>query len=158
MLVIAECQTTNLLKAADKVNIFILSHLLSDCHVLLKMDIRKYSSKKRPREDESQDDDTDVDVLTTHYEGCSTNLTAKALAKRRFINQSSPIGANGSPNILGYIVKILKQVCFAKFAKSLENRRLLLAEHGHLVVYLIGTMARKSLRHIMIPSRIKMLL
>ena len=30
------------------------------------MDIRKYFSKKRPREDESQDDDTDVDVLPTH--------------------------------------------------------------------------------------------
>ena len=34
--------------------------------MFLKMDIRKYFSKKRPREDESQDDDTDVDVLPTH--------------------------------------------------------------------------------------------
>ena len=43
--------------------------------MFLKMDIRKYFSKKRPREDESQDDDTDVDVLPTHSEGCSTNVT-----------------------------------------------------------------------------------
>ena len=34
--------------------------------MFLKMDIRKYFSKKRPREDESQNDDTDVDVLPTH--------------------------------------------------------------------------------------------
>ena len=63
--------------------------------MFLKMDIRKYFSKKRPREDESQDDDTDIDVLPTHgcstnvtegcstnlTEGCSSNLTAKALKK-----------------------------------------------------------------------------
>ena len=41
--------------------------------MFLKMDIRKYFSKKRPREDESQDDDTDIDVLPTH--GCSTNVS-----------------------------------------------------------------------------------
>ena len=43
--------------------------------MLLKMDIRKCFSKKRPHEEESQDDDTDVDFLPTHSEGCSTKLT-----------------------------------------------------------------------------------
>ena len=38
-----------------------------------------------------------------------------------------------------------EKVMFCHICQSLENHQLLLAEHGHLVVYLIGTMAWKSL-------------
>ena len=137
------------------------------------MDIRKYFSKKRPREDESQDDDTDVDVLPTHSEGCSTNVTegcstnltegcstnptAKALKKKVYTSKLT-YRCQWESKYPWVYCEDPEKGKFFQICKSLENRWLLLAEHGHLVVYLIGTMARKSFRHIMIPSRIKMLL